>query len=278
MKSLSLQKLGGIGALLVACCTLLFVCALLIAPLDTAWTGLPSWPHVLADYALAWLALFGLAAVPALSARVAALSEGWVRWTSTIATLGFAVLAVTSFWQADYERGVISESQSVPTYVYDEAPASSVDDDAPEAVSAPMLVLEQLVLRAPQGWLEAAGVGLWIFSVSWLARSGVLPHSLVWLGLLAGLLSMMTAVGAAFDLTLLKLGGIMGGLVLTPLWFGRMGVVLLQTDGPQPALAIAGGAPLSIPRKKYRIRTTLPAYLDRNPMFKRIRGLYGNGA
>lgn len=282
MKNLSVQKMGGTGALLVAFCTPVFVLAVLLASEDAMGTGLPSLPHVLSDYALALLGLFGLAVVPAVSALVMHLSEGWVRWTSTIAALGFALLAVTSFWQADYESSVIKESQSVPAFLYEDGSAEVAEatqetgetEETPEAPSSPYtLMWEQLMMRAPQGWLEVAGVGLWILSVSWLARGGsLLPSGVVWIGLLAGLLSISTAVGATFDVALLKVCGIVGGgFVLTPLWFGRVGFVLLHVDAPLPRLVVAV-------RGKKSNRAAVPAYLNHNPVFKRIWGLYSDGS
>jgi hypothetical protein len=43
-------------------------------------------------------AIFALAMIPAVSATVQHLNEGWVRWTSSLATPDFAVVILNNYW------------------------------------------------------------------------------------------------------------------------------------------------------------------------------------
>ena len=48
-------------------------------------------------WALLFGAVFALAVIPAVSATVQHLNEGWVRWTGTLATLAFAVVILDNY-------------------------------------------------------------------------------------------------------------------------------------------------------------------------------------
>jgi hypothetical protein len=223
MSTLTVQKVGGIGALGVAaglCCAALLV---LLAPAAAFYSSEPSWLFVGADYLLALVGLAGLAAAPAITERVAAWQPGWMRWTGTLAQLGFGVLAVVSFWQAEYELALTGVSFDLPVLGYEE-----------EAVGGTRW--QELVARQPKGWLEVAGVGLWMLSVSWLARrKAVFPEDLNSVGRAAGLTAFCTVLGATLQVEPLLMLGIMGGLVLQPMWFGWMGWILVhevRAEGP----------------------------------------------
>lgn len=222
MRNISQEKMGGIGALLVALFAGLFATMLLLTPLAVRQAEVMSWAYVLSDYVLALAGLFGLAAVPAIHQRIAPLSEGWMRWTSTLALIGFALMAVNGFWQAGYETSVVEFLVHSPF----EEP---LEDVIPETAQGAFL---GLLGRVPVSWFEAAGIGLWVFSVSWLARgTGLLPKSLIYTGLSAGVLSIAATLGAAPQMALLLLPIIMtGGLLLSTLWFFRMGRLLLREE------------------------------------------------
>ena len=77
------------------------------------------------------------------------------------------------------------------------------------------------------GGLEIAG-SIWIILVSWAAlRSGTLPRSLNYLGLVSGAAGLVTVVPPLEEV------GLIFGLGLI-VWFVWLGVVMLRTD-PQPA-------------------------------------------
>lgn len=214
--------MGGAGALFVAFFAGAFALLLLVASLGILHTGLVSWSYLLSDYVLALAGLFGIATVPAIHERIAHRSEGWMRWTSTLALIGFALMAITGFWQAEYETSLIDVMAHFP---YEKLPGSTVQ-------VTPMSVFMSLLGRVPLGWFEAAGIGLWIFSVSWLARgTALLPRGLIRIGLTGGILSIAAMLGAAPQMALLLLPAVMtGGLLLSTVWFYWMGRLLLREE------------------------------------------------
>jgi hypothetical protein len=239
MPDVSTRRMGGAGALLVAACTVTFAALVLLAPQEALEPDQVSWPHVLADYALALTGLFGLAVVPAVTDRVVHLNAGLVRWTSHIAMLGFGVLAVLSFWQAEYEIVPTESAYSLPTVAYDVPQASPA--------AAWETAWEDLKVRTPRGWLEVAGVGLWILTVSWLCRQRrTLPAGMTGLGIVVGVFAFYMALGATLQIPSLVALGVVSSLLLTPLWFAWMGIVLIQEAHVEARAAAPGlaSAPL----------------------------------
>src|SRR5512136_923636 len=51
-------------------------------------------------------AVFALAMIPAVAATVQHLNEGWVRWTSTLATIAFAVVILDNYWSIVYTDSI----------------------------------------------------------------------------------------------------------------------------------------------------------------------------
>lgn len=242
MNNISLLKLGGVGALLVFLCSGLFALLVLFAPQTALEPGEVPWSYVLGYYALALVGVFGLAVVPPVSRRVAAQSEGWMRWTSTLALVGFAVLGVTHFWAAEYETTLFLE--------YDGPLGGEIGGGLLVGFQGVdwTVAREELLFRIPQGWFEVAGIGLWVFSVSWLARgAGLLPKGLVRLGLLGGGFSLLVPLGASAQVWLLHFLGTAVGLVLTPWWFCWIGVLLLREESrqrkPEPSERLAEAGP-----------------------------------
>jgi len=225
MRKRSIQRIGGIGAIGGAFCSVAFVFLITFHSVSAGYTEGPSPRLILADYALALAGLFGLAVVPALSRRVLHVSPGVVYWLSIIAQVGFGLLAVMSFWQAEYETNLSIETSRIPVVPYEEA------TDVTE-VSFPLSVaIQEITTRAPRGWLESAGVGIWIFVVSCFARTnGLFSPMLAQVGLSAGASAVLVSLGAAFQLVTFQLFGLINFLVLYPVWFGWVGLILLRAD------------------------------------------------
>ena len=222
MHSLSVLQVGGVSARLAALSLSLFTLFVVLA----ASVDQPAWYYVLADYALAVAGLLGLAAVPAVAERVVPLGDGLARAAGRLATVGFAVVTVLSFWQAEYETA--------------QALAAAVPADG-----ARVLLADALASRVPKGWADAGLIGLWVLSVSWLARpQRLIPPGLVRLGLVAGALTVGSALGAAAGMPdLVRVGQFAGTLVLVPAWLAWMGTVLLRAAAPHRG----DGEPMSRP-------------------------------
>lgn len=189
-------------------------------PLDEpSW--IPFWPHLLFDYGFALIALLGLALMPAVHQRLQT-SAPLLSWSAGIAQIGFALTAIMSLWQADYEANLWREA-------------------AAETTGSLALLcggwtgwLQVLLERMPRGWLETAGIGFWIFVVSWTAyRLPVWPASLTQSGLVLGSTMTCIALGATTGFAFLQVFGLLNYLLLWPFWLFRMGLFLLH---PTPVL------------------------------------------
>lgn len=258
MRARSTSRIGGIGALSVTIFTGFFLIALILASRLPLAPDEIAWPHVLADYALALIGLSGLAAVPAISARVVRFDPELIRWSSTVAQFGFGLLAVVSFWQAEYETSLAVDSMHVPALGYDGAASAAGES-----------FIQTLLMRLPMGWLEVAGVGIWMLSVSWVARKkNVFPAGLVRLGLAAGLSAILVPLGATLQLTsLLSFTLLLYTVALGPFWFIWMGSLLLDevvtaTPAPKPRGAVPA---VSRPPRRYAIGPTLRRLAHRMP-------------
>ena len=257
MQKRSVSRIGGFGALAVATFTGLFFLSLVVATRLSADPEQIVWPHVLSDYALALIGLSGLAAVPAITARVATADRELARWAATVAQFGFGVLTVMSLWQAEYETTLAVDAMNLPVLNY----------DVPDAR---VTFLENVVTRLPHGWLEVGGVGFWMFCVSLLGRKRhVLPGLLVSLGFVAGLVGVLTAFASASQLTwLAAVGQILYCVVLAPSWFLWMGSLLLEGT-PAARTAAAPPAAVAVPPRRRRSYTaivpTLRRWADRMP-------------
>jgi hypothetical protein len=94
------------------------------------------------------------------------LNEGWVRWTGSLATLGFAVTILDNYWS------IVATPMRAIAYVRGTAELRAA---LTMPYSAQFIDL--------QGWLGDGGVGLWILVCSMLALRGrVWPRSLAYLG------------------------------------------------------------------------------------------------
>lgn len=257
MHTLDSIRVGRAGAALVAGGTATFALSVLLA---VGLGGEASWWFVASSYALAVVGLAGLAAVPTLTRHVMPDGHPGLRYAGTVASLGFAVLAVLSFWQAEFETSLTVDAVGLPAVAYE-------DDAAPGPASVGAAMAQQLAGRAPQGWLETAGVGAWILALSWAARH-TLPAPLPMLGVVVGLLSFVTAVGAAFALPQLHVFGVVaGGCLLLPLWFAGMAAAL-----DQPAEAPV--APARPPRRAEVPRAAGRRWADRHPALSRMRAYF----
>lgn len=221
----SLLRVGSLGAFGVALAYLASALSAALMPTELQgrpevtphefWLALARDPYAHLAYHWAWVAagLFGLAAVPAISAFVWPANRGAVLWAGSGAWLGFAVNARSHLMEIAFDRKII------PAYA-----------DADPTFQQAVHVVAGLALDVPDGFLTYGVVGVWVGVVSVLGlRSGLLPRGLCLLGFAnagaygAGLLGYLFLSHA---LLVLSIG--VGGLLIAPLWYAWLGAILLR--------------------------------------------------
>jgi hypothetical protein len=224
MKDDALSKLGGTCSILAGLILVAGAPVLALAPRDQqvdpatchcADSFLTSVAHssTLLNTSFGLLALaqiLGIAAVLAISARVLAVHEGWVRWTSTLAIIGMALNAI------DLLRRMALESAIATAYVHGDA-----------AVRAALTAPGALQSSDPQGWFKFGGFGLWVLVVSVLSlRGGVGPRLLAVVGIVVGLAGWGVVAGELAQSQTLALipAGVFA--ILTIIWYIWQGLRL----------------------------------------------------
>jgi|SRR3990170_1974643 len=172
----------------------------------------PMW--VMLEYwAFALGALVALGAVLAISETVRTANEGWVRWASNLATVGFAVTAINFF------RLLAIQPARAEAYLAGDA-----------ATKAAIAANEGLLNLDPQGWLGFGAVGLWVLVVSLLAlRGGTWPQSLTYVGIAVAIAYWLVVAGYVLGIeTLILIAASLGGIILGPIWYIWVGLRLRQ--------------------------------------------------
>ena len=224
MKDVSLYKLGGICSFLVGISyvvigitTLLQSRALTIENnAQSPFLFFESNQTVLLSqyWAMAFGAIFALAVIPAVSEKVRNLGEGWVRWTSTLATLGFAVTILDNYW------AIVMTPARAAAYL-----------TSNEAMRSAFAIPGEAQFIDVQGWLGYGGVGLWVLVISLLAlRGNIFPRPLAYLGVVVAIAYFLVVVTMVFpDVRGIILAvAALGGIVLAPLWYGWIGLILYR--------------------------------------------------
>ena len=226
MKDNSLYRLGGICSVLVGISYVVIgITVLLESPELTVENNAQS-PFLFFEsnravlltqwWAMAWGAIFALAVIPAVSEKVRSLNEGWVRWTSTLATLGFAVTILDNYW------AIVMTPARATAYV-----------TSNEAMRAAFAVPGEVQFIDVQGWLGYGAVGLWVLVVNLLAlRGNVLPPFVAYLGIAVAIAYFLVVVTMVFpDVRgIILIIAALGGIVLAPLWYSWMGLILYRTS------------------------------------------------
>jgi hypothetical protein len=222
MKDNTLGKLGGNCSVLLGVLYLVIGVTYLLLPAAQKQTSatdqfLPSFAEnpttqVIQWWVFALSGLIGIAVVLAVSESLRSANEGWVRWTSTLATLGFAVVAINNF------RAMAFQPAMARAYVDGDAVTKTAIE-----VSGPFSL-------DPQGWLGFGAVGLWVLVVSLLAlRLGAWPTFLTYTGIATAAAYWLIVVGFVFNQeTLFTIGAALGGIILAPIWYIWTGLRLRQ--------------------------------------------------
>lgn len=223
LKDNTLTKLGGNCSILLGILYLVIGVTYLLLPAAQKQTSatdqfLPSFAENPTTQVIQWwvFAISGLVAIAvvlAVSESVRSENEGWVRWTSTLALLGFAVVAINNFRNIAYQPGLAR------AYVEGDAVTKAAIE-----VSGPFSL-------DPQGWLGFGAVGLWVLVVSLLAlRVGAWPTLLTYIGI-ATAAYWLIVVGFVFNQeTLFTIGAALGGIILAPIWYIWTGLRLRQAS------------------------------------------------
>jgi hypothetical protein len=223
MKDNSLYKLGGIASIIVGISYVVIGVTGVLFPSNLG--GMPNaqspfmyWEANKTMLLTQWWAMlisavFALAMIPAVSATVQHLNEGWVRWTSTLATIAFAVSILDNYWS------IVYTDARAHAYMF-----------GTEAVRATLSVPGAPQAIDVQGWLANGAVGLWALVISvlalrhqvWhkgLAYLGIFGAFVYFLALLAQVIPDLVYAGAVVYV------GILGAIV-APIWFTWMGIHL----------------------------------------------------
>ena len=159
--------------------------------------------------------------IPAVSATVQHLNEGWVRWTSSLATLAFAVTILDNYWAI-----VMNPLRAAAYLTGNEALRTTLTvPGAPQWIDV-------------QNWLAFGAVGLWVLVVSLLAlRGNVWSKGLAYLGIALAFVYFLALSPLVFP----SLSGVViftvvaggGGVVLAPIWYIWMGIHLRRMASPE---------------------------------------------
>jgi hypothetical protein len=232
MKDNTLSKLGGNCSVLLGILYLVIGVTYLLLPAAQKQTSatdqfLPSFvesptTQVIQWWVFALSGLIGIAVVLAVSESLRSANEGWVRWTSTLAILGFAVVAINNFRNIAFQPGLAR------AYVEGDAVTKvAIQFGGPYGLD-------------PQGWLGFGAVGLWVLVVSLLAlQVGAWPKLLTYVGVATAAAYWFIVVGFVFNQeTLFTIGAALGGIILAPIWYIWTGLRLRQT-GVKPSVSPA---------------------------------------
>jgi hypothetical protein len=223
MDDKSVAKVGGACSIIVGILYVLIGITFLLVPaeqkggIDDIAGFLPSFHQNPTAMTLLYVefavsAILAIAAVPAISRLVRTVNEGWARWTSNLAFLGFAIVAIYYF-----QMIAITPSRA--------AAFVAGDASTKAALAVPTGVDPQFLLRY-------GCIGLWILVVSILAlRGGKLPKLLSIVGIVAAILYWALGVNDVLGVAMAMrpIIAIAGGIITAPIWHIWIGLKLIKT-------------------------------------------------
>jgi hypothetical protein len=226
MKNNSLGQLGGLCSILVGISYVLIGVLFLLLPADQQpgsdsvafYTSVAQNPTLIRVYYLVFAlgAVIGLGALPAISETVRPLHEGWTRWTTSLAYLGFAVTAIDNFgyWASEAYRAGVFVKADASTRLAIDASVQGLDTE---------------------GLLGFGCVGAWVLVVSLLAmRANIWPRLLSYVGIAVAILYWLVVAGNMFDIgVFLSIAAALGGVILAPVWYIWNGLLLRRVPLPE---------------------------------------------
>lgn len=220
----SLGRVGGVAAILLGASYPLVGLTYMFQPdglnqtvdyarhLRAYGTG-ATWLHVAEFAGLALGAVLAFAAIPAVAERFRQGAEGWVRWSSAVAYLGFGALAVSTV------RHLVIEPELAQAF------RLAGPDGRPAVVAA-----ASTLSADPDGWLQFGGVGLWVLAISVIGLRGrQMPAALGIVGIAMAAMYWVPIVATYLPVPSLNaVAAGLGGVVLAPLWYVWLGVLLYR--------------------------------------------------
>jgi hypothetical protein len=224
MKDNTLSRLAGICSILVGISYVVAGLAYLLVPAEQKTTANPAafltsfgqkpTASVLEYWAFALGAVLGIAVVLAISEKVRSANEGWVRWTSSIALVGFAVAAT------QYFRYIALNPERAAAYATGDG-----------ATRAALAANQSMVELDPGGWLAFGGVGLWFLVVNLLAlRGNIWPKLLAYVGMAGAIAYWFVVAGNALDVEVFVTIAAAAAVILAPTWYIWAGLILRRAS------------------------------------------------
>ena len=222
MKNNSMFKLGSLASFLSALFLLAYLIGGALRPEAQNSADINAYLLSLADnstftmllfWSGAFYGLFAIAVVMSTSDLVRKANEGLVRWTSTVAIIGYAVAMIWYF----------ALQQANPTLAAGYAQAD-------ETTRAAVALIGPFSLD-PQFWMSYGLTGLWFIVMNWLAnRSDKLPRFLTYLGMIAGIASWLVVAGSSLGNAGLETAGFVLSSISLIIWYVWTGSVLRQLE------------------------------------------------
>lgn len=219
MECKSMAKFGGLCAILAGIAYIVVGITYLLLPEaqqtgvgDELLTSVAEGHTVLMVFywAFALASLFMIGAVMAISELVRPACEGCIRWTSTLAIIGYAVAAASFLLLQDHTPKLAAAYVAA-----DESARAALAAMGPRSLD-------------PDYWMGFGTVALWVLTVNWLALGGgQFAKGLAFIGLLAGIAYALVVAGGVLDVpVLIAISAGLGGIILGPIWLIWIGFVL----------------------------------------------------
>lgn len=160
-------------------------------------------------------AVLAIAVVVAIPHIVRPAHEGWLRWSSVVGIVGYAVIAL------QYLRELALIPALAERYL-------TTDLSGRAAVEADLY----LVPLDPQGWVTYGAVGTWLLTVNILALSRQRwARPLSYVGLASGTGYWFVVAGTVLRVDVLVSIAAAVGVLLAPVWLIWVGLVLRRVGG-----------------------------------------------
>lgn len=162
----------------------------------------------------ALVAILGLAVVVAIPRIIRPVHEGWLRWSTTGAILGYSVIAL------QYLRELALIPSMAERFL-----AADLSTRAATAANV------YLVLLDPHGWITHGAVGAWLLAINFLALPATRwPRPLSYVGIAGGIGYWLIVVGTVLHMDALVSIAAAAGVLLGPTWLVWMGFVLRRSS------------------------------------------------